>query len=430
MASRGPPSVLAHLSETMAGVSAQTIKIDSSSARTGLKPSSSVSFSLPQNALVDLDTLAFHASVAVTNGRMPSAMSLIERFEISMGGQVISGGSSFFGVTQAILEANTGSRGDLVTEHGIVATAAKPYQAKHTVTADTAESCDVTFSNFKTGFLGTCGTRILNTARCPIISIRITWAPTKVLVKQAASGAATYEVNDIFATVSALTIANPAYAAMEEAVISAKGYMPLPFKEFTTIRSSNNGIVRSSISSRSVDRIHVAYQAQALDVQGAPIETLTPSEHTPIETLYAPCETFSPSGAYLVGADAAAEAALVAALDAEFYLELGGVRYPQMRATLSKEWPKINRDSLYDEEKNPLDAPCGRTQVRQKNVSLARLNLPGSNTACYSTGINSQSQSLIVQANCSSFTNAITYIVCEVTSLIMLNGQRELSLSR
>ena len=163
MASKGPPSVLAHLSETMAGVSAQTVKIDSTSARTGLKPSSSVSFSLPQNALIDLDTLAFHAKVEVTGGRMPSAMSLIERFEISMGGQVISGGSSFFGVTQAILEANTGSRGDLVTEHGIVATAATPYQAKHTVTTDSAEICDLTFSNFKTGFLGTCGTRILNT---------------------------------------------------------------------------------------------------------------------------------------------------------------------------------------------------------------------------------------------------------------------------
>lgn len=111
MAGMGPMKVLGHISESMAGVSAQHVKIDASSARDGLKPSSSISFSIPQNALVDLDTLAIHGKVSVTGGLMPSATSLIERFEVSIGGQVISGGSSFYGITQAMLEANTGCGG-------------------------------------------------------------------------------------------------------------------------------------------------------------------------------------------------------------------------------------------------------------------------------------------------------------------------------
>lgn len=82
MAGMGPMKVLGHISESMAGVSAQHVKIDASSARDGLKPSSSIAFSLPQNALIDLDTLAIHGKVTVTKGRMPSAMSLIERFEV------------------------------------------------------------------------------------------------------------------------------------------------------------------------------------------------------------------------------------------------------------------------------------------------------------------------------------------------------------
>ena len=234
MAGMGPMKVLGHISESMAGVSAQHVKIDASSARDGLKPSSSIAFSLPQNALIDLDTLAIHGKVTVTKGRMPSAMSLIERFEVSIGGQVISGGSSFYGIAQAMLEANTGCRGDLVTEHGIVAAASTPYQGEHSVgAAGGNEVSKVTWSNFKTGFFGTCGTRVLDTSRLPIITFRITWAPIKVLVDAAATG---YQIDNVFATMSVLTVSNPMYTAMQDAVISSKGFLPLPFKEFSTIQ--------------------------------------------------------------------------------------------------------------------------------------------------------------------------------------------------
>lgn len=412
MAAMGPMKVLGHMSEALAGVSAQHVKIDASSARDALKPSSSISFSLPQNALIDLDTLAIHGKVTVAGGLMPSSMSLIERFEVSIGGAVISGGSSFYGITQAMLEANTGSKGDLCTEHGIVVAAGKPYQAKHGVTASTAEDCEVTWSNFKTGFFGTCGTRVLDTSRLPIVSFRITWAPVKVL-----AGGTNYQIDNIFSTMSVLTIANQMYSAMQDSVISAKGFLPLPFKEFSTIRSTNNGVVRASCSSRSLDRVHCAYQVAALDAAGVADSKAVAAGLSPTETRFANCEMFYPS-------------ATASELDAEFYMEFGGVRYPQYRATLSKEWAKINRDSLYDEERKPLDAPCGIVQVRQKNVSLARLNLPGTNSACYTSGINSQQQSLIIQANCASFVGAITYITCETTPLLMVSSSKEVTLSR
>jgi len=421
MAGMGPMKVLGHISESMAGVSAQHVKIDASSARDGLKPSSSIAFSLPQNALIDLDTLAIHGKVTVTKGRMPSAMSLIERFEVSIGGQVISGGSSFYGIAQAMLEANTGCRGDLVTEHGIVAAASTPYQGEHSVgAAGGNEVSKVTWSNFKTGFFGTCGTRVLDTSRLPIITFRITWAPIKVLVDAAATG---YQIDNVFATMSVLTVSNPMYTAMQDAVISSKGFLPLPFKEFSTIRSTNNGIVRASCSSRSLDRVHVAYQAAGLDAKGPVVDSLAPFDGT-IETLFPACETFCPNDAYK------GTTADVTALDSEFYLELGGVRYPQFRATLSKEWAKINRDNLYDEEHSPLDPPCGIVQVQQKNVSLARLNLPGSNSACYSTGVNTSMQSLIIQANNTDFIGAITYISSETTPLLMVSAAKEITLSR
>lgn len=320
MAGMGPMKVLGHISESMAGVSAQHVKIDASSARDGLKPSSSIAFSLPQNALIDLDTLAIHGKVTVTKGRMPSAMSLIERFEVSIGGQVISGGSSFYGIAQAMLEANTGCRGDLVTEHGIVAAASTPYQGEHSVgAAGGNEVSKVTWSNFKTGFFGTCGTRVLDTSRLPIITFRITWAPIKVLVDAAATG---YQIDNVFATMSVLTVSNPMYTAMQDAVISSKGFLPLPFKEFSTIRSTNNGIVRASCSSRSLDRVHVAYQAAGLDAKGPVVDSLAPFDGT-IETLFPACETFCPNDAYK------GTTADVTALDSEFYLELGALPCPR-----------------------------------------------------------------------------------------------------
>lgn len=429
----GPLGVLGYLSEQFAGASSSHIKLEASSARNNLRPSSSVSFTFPQNALINLDSFAVHCKVKVDNGRFGSAHTLLERVEVSMGGAIVSGNSSYANITQSMLEAATGARGDMISEHGVLPQLDgfdfRAYQNGHIVTAD-KEEVDITFSNWRTGLLGTCGTRIINTARLPVMTVRLTFASDKVLVQNVAGTAATFTIDNIFSTMEVLTISNPALEAMENSIIASKGFLPLCFKEWHTVRSTNQGIVRASISTRSLDRILVAYQLPALDTQGVQIDSFD-ANIFPAEKAFAACETFCPTGAYLAGADAAAEAVLTASISSELFTHLGGVRYPQYRALFGKEWLKINQDALYDEEKvENLDARSGLVQARQKNVAVVRLNLPGSRSPCYSSGVNSQNQSLIVEVSNTDFLNAITYISCECTSLIMCGAEREISLSR
>ena len=428
----GPLGVLGYLSEQFAGASSSHVKLEASSARNNLRPSSSVSFTFPQNALINLDSFSVHCKVKVDKGRFGSAHTLLERVEVSLGGAIVSGNSSYANITQSMLEAATGARGDMISEHGVLpqkdGTAYKPYQMQHTLTAD-KEEVDVTFSNWRCGFLGTCGTRIINTARLPVMTVRLTFASDKVLVRNDENIAATFTIDNIFSTMEVLTISNPAYEAMEDSIIASKGFLPLCFKEWHTVRSTNQGIVRASISTRSLDRILVGYQLPDLDTQRTQINSFD-ANVSAVEKAFAACETFCPTGAYLTGVGAA-DAALEATLSSELFTHLGGVRFPQYRALFGKEWLKINQDALYDEEKvENLDARSGLVQARQKNIACIRVNLPGSRSPCYSSGVNSQNQSLIVEVSNTDFLNAITYISCECTSLIMCGAEREISLSR
>lgn len=428
---------LAYLADRLEGVSAQELRLEPSSARNGLKAGSSISFTLPNAAIMKLDSFTVHAFLTA-NGVIGSAMSLLDRVEVSCGGSIISGSSSLWGVAHSIQQALSGQRGDLISQHAIspciddgTGSALPLYQPIHNITgADTTpvEKCQLAFSDWTHGFFTACP-KYLDLSRLPQITVRLTFAQDTVVSQlRSQTSAPSFTLDDLSATFECISIANPAYDIMCDAILQKQQYLPVTWRETTVIRASHNGITRCAVSSRSLDRVLTAFRNVKLDGVSKhvlnptyPSNTASTVINNTYEEYFAACEVFGPTGA------------LDWAETVDFYFNLGGSRYPQYRARLGYEWPVISQHALFDEEKHTAAPPVGVSQYQLKSVQAARLCLAGSNNPANCSGIDCKGQSLIIEANTGSGLDpnkAICFLATQSTSLLMVGAGRSVSLSR
>lgn len=430
---------LSYLADRLEGVSAQELRLEPSSARNGLKAGSSISFTLPNAAIMRLNSFTVHAHLTAT-GVIGSAMSLLDRVEVSCGGSIISGSSSLWGVAHSIQQALSGQRGDLISQHGIspcVAVGPTPpatlplYQTIHDVAGSATapvERCQLTFSDWTHGFFTACP-KYLDLSRLPQITVRLTFAQdTAVSQLTSQTSAPSFQLDDLSATFECISIANPAYDIMADAILQKQQYLPVTWRETTVIRAAHNGITRCAVSSRSLDRVLTAFRNVKLDGVSKQVPNPTfPSIGSPsaainntYEKYFATSEVFGPSGTDWGPA-------------VDFYYNLGGSRMPQYRARLGYEWPVISQHALFDEEKHTAAPPVGSAQYTFKGVQAAKLCLAGSNNPSYCSGIDCKGQSLIIEANTGSGLNAnqaICFLATQSTSLLMVGAGRSVSLAR
>jgi len=429
-------STLSYIADSFAGVSCNEVRIEPSSARNNLQPSSTVSFTLPQSAVLRLSSFTVHAVVdTLTAGaRIPDAMSLLARVEVSVGGQVVSGAGSYYNSAVAIRRALTGQRGDKISQHGIVSSA-NPYQVDHSCEAGAKEKCRLTFSGWDYGMLS-AKPEYLDSSRCGAITVRLTFADPSVLGMTTSTPATGFTISEVSSTIEVVSIANPAYDSMMSAVMAQKGYLPICWKEPYVIRAMHNGITRAAVSSRSLDRVLVAFRNKDNDT-AARCFKLPTTASSPVgfthETLLAPCEIYGPLK--VKAADGTEDTTRLYGDDVSFFMSFGGSRFPQYHARTGYEWPQISEHAIYNEERHGL--PCvryGELQNKAKQVFASKLNLAGSASPCISSGVNSKAQSLIIEAHTgagfASVNEAICFISAETSALLMLGQNREVSLSR
>lgn len=437
-------SQLTYISDSLAGFSANEVRVEASGSR-NLGPSQTTSFTLPQNAIVRLSSFSVHAKVTATNARLPGANSLLERVEVSVGGQVISGSSSMWGTASAIKEALTGHRGDFVTQHGIMVPAsgfsngtptayADGYQIDHVSAGDPTSSdevCQLTWSNWTHGFLSASPDYIDTSKMGPIV-VRLTFASNAVIV---GAGTSSYSIADITSTMEVASISNPMYEEMMGAIMAKAGYLPICFKEMHIIRAAHKDITRASVSSRSVDRVLVAFRNKntTRDYDTQAVGIAVPDVFVgQLEDVYAPCETFG-YGAALNGTAGASTDWGTNFIDIEGSINLGGTKFPQYRATFGTEWPRISSNALYKEEKDNLPEPLvGKNQGLFKQVLAAKINMAGTGSPVLSSGSNSKGQSLIIEAETRGIDQGkvICFICTECSSLLMLGPSRDVAIAR
>ena len=148
-------SVLQNFADRYSGVSSNRVRLEVQGAKDGLGPGTTISFTLPSAAIVNLRTIALNG---IFNGvgvgcKVGSLASLFERVECSIGGQCISPGN-YWGVAHSIHQAHSGCRGSLIHDHPIAAPkSGASYMRGHKVADTEAEEFPFQFSDWTHGFL-------------------------------------------------------------------------------------------------------------------------------------------------------------------------------------------------------------------------------------------------------------------------------------
>jgi hypothetical protein len=228
---------------------------------------------LPNNALVDLNTLTFwfKGTTTTTNsGASPPGFatfarnieSIIERVEVEINGQLISGGCASYNQLFNIIadttfgEDCTNRRKILQNAGDVVAPAANVSAVQYAIT------------NWL-GFLGSVKPEVLDTNLLGNVRIRITLAPTDILVAtgavssvSAVATGASYRLEDMYFTCDTISIDDGNFYAMHDAFLSQGGVYELPFNNYLSFSSSvatGAGALKFSLSTQSLNMVWATF---------------------------------------------------------------------------------------------------------------------------------------------------------------------------
>lgn len=458
------PRALSSLSNRFTGISSSVIRVESSTARNGCRPNSTISFSLPASAIARLSTFQVHATVTCeatgdSIALIPDdIMGLIQRCEISCNGTLISGGSTYYNVINAAKRSLTGKRADCIVQHGELITSATdsygitssdttsgdgtvtspptraPYQCGQSVDpAKQGEKADVSFGGWEYGMLA-CDQEYVDLELLGTLTVKLTLASAPVLVNalkdanglidpgNVGTGACSYTLDGIFATMEIITVNNMAYDSVLSQQIQTAGYVPITFKEAQCTRSSHNSLTRVNVSSRSLDRILVGFRDADLDVGGVSHQDVG----SKIDS-YQPYG-FKTAAINVFGSDA------YGVYDPKIHFDLGGTRFPQFSSAANKEWVMLKKQALYDDEKKDTRYQfneSGLSCYKVSNILAAKLNLAGSSSAELATGIDSRGAALTLSVNSTGVNQgAVCYFITECSSLLMAGQGRQLQVLR
>ena len=426
----------------MQGVSSNVIRIESSSARNGIRPNSTISFALPAATIGRLSTFQIHGKFSTTGAsKLPDdIMMLVQRCECSANGVLISGGSTYYNTIRALKKALTGKRADRVRQHGSLITTDMVGNA---YTGSTGETSIASIGGWDYGLLA-CDTDYVDTELIGNIVIKITLASPDVLI----GAGATYTVDDVYATMECISINNPLYDSMISQQLSTAGYVPITFPEAQCTKSTHNTLTRVNCSSRSLRRIMVGFKHKNMDVAGPEVltsggkETIwdgtIPDGGAFVEkvakdgnpyTATAPCNVF--------GSATQSSAASIMASDDSAYFDMGGSRFPQFEARLGNEWIMLRKQALYHEELHDeliRKDLCGTDIFDVANVLAAKLSLSGSASSTLASGIDSRGAAVTLSVNTTGTigqsTNTVCYFCTETDSLLQVGSQRQIALLR
>ena len=290
-------SELAYMTSQVAGVSVQSFRIEPTNTTDALS-GRKVSFALPSSALLNMRTLALHfsadaAQTASVGGRLPPKItSLIDRIEISAGGQMIQQGfnqqNTFHHLRDALCEVNST---DHVRGHpyvvrttsyvdgygdsgssGLTSTENESY----VTSGGAAQFC---VNNF-VGFPGTCEPAIQNMSLLPDCIFSVYFAGNEVLgsaagvaltgtgssdLTDAGSAAAAFKVYNLHLTIEAIGLASSVYDNVIASEIAANGYVTVPFKNYFSQTDTHTGSTKFSVATQSLDRVWVCTRATGYD---------------------------------------------------------------------------------------------------------------------------------------------------------------------
>ena len=433
-------------------------------------------FSLPSNALLNMRSFALHFNAKTNDGhgsRLPAKIdSLIERVEVTAGGVQLSQGLNYYNVLRHAKDALLGDKTNSVCGHPDIVRTISPVNGYGYVDANDANEAILSGTNGERypsthkqaqftvdhweGFLGTCEPKILDAAILPDLVITIYLADNNVLTSSAGVAldvdgtqnasnngtitrngnvAATYELNNIHATIESIGLSDSVYDNMVSSMIASKGFLEIPFKQYFSFTNTHDGSTRFSCASQSLDRIWFAFRSSDYATQAAPLRVKgykqqgaftsattggTVDQDVGLSEYLGQMDTNKEKyvGRYynFVEPDTTSKNT--------YQLQLNGAYYPQFAATAEELYTISKHSTLgqYQEQNKSL-----KQYKSNFFVGCARLNMPESEFSRLISGLDSRGVSLSAYLNTANVTgNPNVVIFCECTSSLRVGAGRML----
>ena len=298
---------LTYFVERLQGISVNTFRLETQNQTTA-KSGQIVSFDLPSNAIINLRSLKVwcnataNAGAAAAGGRLPPINELVERVEVSVGGIVLSQGTMYVNILNAIMKAlDDNEYDDAVTGHPEIVRQTS-YVDGSTYAATANEDYSTLYDGvtnlfcidkFK-GFISSADPKLIDTSILPDCRVRLylaedavcmttdavgigdgaaesgalsTGAGLKGFCNANGPGGVKFQLSDLHATIEVIGLASTAYDAMLSAQMSQAGFLEIPYKDYTSFQNvhDNNGSTRFTVSTQSLDRVWVAWRKNNFD---------------------------------------------------------------------------------------------------------------------------------------------------------------------
>jgi len=284
MEGRFIPENVRYLTDSMTQYSRNRFKLESVSAQTA-GPGRIVTVNLPEGACLDLKSFRFHFDVqGVSSGAgadevhaiLPNdaAQSLVQRVEVLFNGIACQQGASEYNTLAQIKKLTKGNQ-DRWSSVDTLCSGANVLPAL----PGAASSNESLVLQDWVGLLGDVSTRFIDTSIFGQCQVRISLAPTAVLIplqqgqnlgvaytSAAAEGNShniSYNVNNMSFTIDSVSL-NPIYNKLLRDRLENDAYLPLNFKEYYSFSldsiSSGASTPRFSVSSGSIDKLYGTYR--------------------------------------------------------------------------------------------------------------------------------------------------------------------------
>ncbi len=469
---------LLYFCERLSGFSTNYFKLEA--AQTTAKSNSIISFDLPSNALLNLESFTIHFNAQVEGGtcaRLPPVRDLVERCEVSCGGVILSQGNNFVNVFSEARSALTGEEASFTSGNSIM-----PVLEDHV----TGYTYDSTANQGKTnlqnqtqycihgyelpGFIESVQPRIFDTSIIPDLRVRLYMATDNVLTQSTgnanestffdnsdthtatsgwgpastastfASAPARYGLLDIHASIECISLADMSYENVIASTMANQGFLEAPFKAYHTFQDTHTNTTRFSIAAQSMDRVWLAWRRTDYDKQDTPAfylgENVGPKEG---DLSVKPKEGGSRKGKtkyltfseprlpskYVNTSDANVAAYPVPSLSSwRMQLQLNGAYIPQYTATPQE---------LYDISMNSIPGRSKRhqslLQYRMNNcVQCIRLNMVDSEFSRTLSGLDTRAVNLAGFVRSENTVESNLTVFVETTSTLRIGAGRAIEL--
>lgn len=269
MASSGFIPKTMHLAAEQLALSRNQFQLDTLSSNVS-GPGQTTTFNLPEGSLVDLRSLAIHATFTTSKvssqiSKLPEDIAcMISRVEVMCNGRSVQATSDYNTIAR-ILSLTSSSREDDLTMGRMLS-------HSYIVSSTDAETYSACIRGLK-GFILDASARYLDTGLVGQVQIRITWAGREVLVFHSGSTpktdvtvaadatACSYTVKDIQVVCDSVSFSNEdLYRSLLAERMESQGYVSVFFKDYHVFNLAGQTAsalnLRANVSSSSIDMLY------------------------------------------------------------------------------------------------------------------------------------------------------------------------------